>query len=163
MVSQPCILAMSNPGAFGLLLMTAATLTGSFASISACILLPRPEMRITRDFIVSNWLESPWLGYFYVPGQLLDDGLSFICIAVSNCAYTPYSFAGGPQRLHCGIRQFRRHYHRHADAAIKHAMHFTIRHVALLLQPTKKRRHVPCLFFENRRDTVWQNTRYVFR
>src|SRR5687768_908194 len=163
MVSQPCIFAISNPGALGLLLITAAILAGSFASISACILLPRPEMRMTMDFMVpAAGFGLPGRNLFYLLRQSFNDCLSFICVALPNRAYAPHSFPRRLQKPHRAVGIFRRYDQHHADAAIKHAMHFTISHVALLLQPAKKRGRLPCFFFQYRSDTVGQDTRDIF-
>ena len=50
-VGMPWARAVSSPLASALLLITAAMRQGSFAASMACMLLPRPEMRMTMDFI----------------------------------------------------------------------------------------------------------------
>ena len=64
LVSIPCLFATSSPCASGRLLITALILADRFASIKACILLPRPEMRITRDFTISA--DGPWMPRYHI-------------------------------------------------------------------------------------------------
>jgi hypothetical protein len=51
-VGIPCDAAKFKPSALARLLITAATAQGKFARNRACILLPRPEIKMTIFFIV---------------------------------------------------------------------------------------------------------------
>src|SRR3970040_1092575 len=123
---MPRLRATSRPRACGLLLMTAAIRAGNRASSTASMLLPRPEIRITRVLSAN-------------------DDLRAVLPAPLDAADAPGGFACGLERFH-RCRSVRgsddRH---HADAAVEHTIEFRIGDAAFLLQPLTQVRQVPAL------------------
>src|SRR3989338_10258214 len=99
--------------------MTAAMRHGSLASSSACRLLPRPEMRMTMDFI-GRLLRCP----------SCDLRLMFGAVARADRADHGCALAGCVELCDRRIRIAPVHDDHHADAAIECAVHFLWRDVA---------------------------------
>src|SRR3569833_3829937 len=64
--------------------------------------------------------------------------LCFTRRALANRADLPDLLAGCGQQTDCSVRVSSRDDHRHPDTAVEYAMHFRIRHAAVLLQPREE-------------------------
>ena len=140
----PAWRAISSAGADGLSLKTAATLprnSGNSKSRASCCRVPKPKQ--PRNFSREH---RPRLAR--PRDNLADDK--------SACARVPQNSRGV-------LRVFISHNNREPDAAVKHAAHFLLVHLAGLLQEVKHWRARPRVAKHFRRQAGRNRARQVFR
>src|SRR5882724_7732901 len=116
-VLTPSWRAISSPAACGSLLITAAISAGNPAFSNACMLLPRPEIKITMRFTRPSH----------------DQSLRLACAPRPDAADAVCPLAGRAQLLYGELGFLLAYYRHHADAAVEDTEHLFIGHATFLL------------------------------
>src|SRR5215204_831825 len=128
--------------------MRASSRPSSTARISACMLLPRPEIKMPIEPPVRT-----------TGGLPVSDTGAFLDFSDAH----GIALAGSGQHIDHGIRSVRTTDHNQADPHVEGAPHVLVRDAPLALEPLKERRNLPGLAIDRRSSPFRQDAREVVR